>query len=173
MVYWGGRVVSLNGSDPVARALVVDLSHFLFPYIRRRLVCLPREPAIRFGMDSYKIDVVDNGAIVKVFLLEGAFPWNTPKRILESAGGFWESYGKMSNCMHNTAVVHPTLYLYVFSYCLRCCGVLLLPAAISFHAWCLICCCKQPPTDDLFPSLSHSGGAPIECKQTFTAVLSL
>ncbi|CAN0427059.1 unnamed protein product, partial [Pylaiella littoralis] len=43
-------------------------------------------------MESYQIDVVDNGAIVKVFLLEGAFPWNTPERILDSAGGFWESY---------------------------------------------------------------------------------
>lgn len=46
-------------------------------------------------MESYQIDVVDNGAIVKVFLLEGAFPWNTPERILDSAGGFWESYGML------------------------------------------------------------------------------
>lgn len=54
-------------------------------------------------MDSSQIDVVDNGAIVKVFLLEGPFPWNTPKRILESAGGFWESYG-MICCVFSPAV---------------------------------------------------------------------
>ncbi|CAM9533609.1 unnamed protein product, partial [Ectocarpus fasciculatus] len=43
-------------------------------------------------MDSNQIDVVENGAIVKVFLLEGPFPWNTPTAILDSAGDFWESF---------------------------------------------------------------------------------
>lgn len=45
-------------------------------------------------MDSNEIDVVDNGAIVKVFLLEGAFPWNTPPAILDNSGAFWENYCK-------------------------------------------------------------------------------
>lgn len=46
------------------------------------------------GMGSNQIDVVDNGAIVKVFLLEGTFPSNTPNAILDSAGSFWESFGE-------------------------------------------------------------------------------
>lgn len=83
----GGRVVSIAQQWT---GLALFVSYFVIPDDG---VCLPREPAVRCGMDSYQIDVVDNGAIVKVFLLEGAFPWNTPKRILESAGGFWESYG--------------------------------------------------------------------------------
>lgn len=44
-------------------------------------------------MDSNEIDVVDNGAIVKVFLLEGAFPWNAPAAILDNAGSFFSNYG--------------------------------------------------------------------------------
>lgn len=44
-------------------------------------------------MDPNKIDVVENGAIVKVFLLEGSLPWNAGPDILDSAGPFWESYG--------------------------------------------------------------------------------
>lgn len=45
-------------------------------------------------MDSNSIDVVDNGAIVKVFLLEAALPSNAGDDILNAAGGFWGSYGK-------------------------------------------------------------------------------
>ena len=52
-------------------------------------------------MDSNEIDVVDNGAIVKVFLLEGAFPWNAPAAILDNAGSFFSNYGACSSqCMY-------------------------------------------------------------------------
>lgn len=44
-------------------------------------------------MDSNQVDVVENGAIVKVFLLEGPLPWNAGSAISDSAGPFWESYG--------------------------------------------------------------------------------
>lgn len=40
-----------------------------------------------------KINVVENGAIVRVFLLEGAFPHGAPSDVLSKAGAFWESYG--------------------------------------------------------------------------------
>lgn len=45
-------------------------------------------------MDSNSVDVVENGAIVKVFLLEAALPSNAGDDILNAAGGFWGSYGK-------------------------------------------------------------------------------
>lgn len=48
----------------------------------------------KIGMDSNEIDVVENGAIVKVFLLEGAFPWNAPAPILDNAGGFFSNFGE-------------------------------------------------------------------------------
>lgn len=51
-------------------------------------------------MDSNEIDVVDNGAIVKVFLLEGAFPWNAPASVLENAGSFFSNYGM---CLYKQA----------------------------------------------------------------------
>lgn len=44
-------------------------------------------------MDANKVDVVENGAIVKVFLLEAALPWNAPPDFKEAAGPFWDSYG--------------------------------------------------------------------------------
>lgn len=60
-----------------------------------------RQPlAERTGMDSNQIDVVENGAIVKVFLLEGPFPWNTPTAILDGAGNFWESFGELSSSLN-------------------------------------------------------------------------
>lgn len=46
-------------------------------------------------MGSNEIDVVDNGAIVKVFLLEGAFPGNAPQAILNNAGAFFSNYGML------------------------------------------------------------------------------
>lgn len=47
-------------------------------------------------MGSNSIDVVENGAIVKLFLLEAALPSNAGDDILNAAGGFWGSYGKLS-----------------------------------------------------------------------------
>lgn len=44
-------------------------------------------------MDSNEVDVVENGAIVKVFLLEASLPWNAPQNVREAAGGFWEAFG--------------------------------------------------------------------------------
>ena len=46
-------------------------------------------------MGSNEVDVVDNGAIVKVFLLEGAFPSSkvVPDSILDNAGSFFSNYG--------------------------------------------------------------------------------
>lgn len=52
-------------------------------------------------MDSNEIDVVENGAIVKVFLLEGPFPWNAKEEIVSNAGPFWESYGEMLAYKYN------------------------------------------------------------------------
>lgn len=70
-------------------------------------------------MDSNSIDVVDNGAIVKVFLLEAALPSNAGDDILNAAGGFWGSYGKPpppSPCVwfcspHFLPLVIPLLYV--------------------------------------------------------------
>lgn len=44
-------------------------------------------------MDSNEVDIVENGAIVKVFLLEGALPDNAPADVREAAGPFWDDFG--------------------------------------------------------------------------------
>lgn len=44
-------------------------------------------------MESNEVDIVENGAVVKVFLLEGALPWNAPADVREAAGPFWDDFG--------------------------------------------------------------------------------
>ena len=43
---------------------------------------------------SNEVDIVENGAIVKVFLLEAPLPSNAGDDIMSGAGPFWEGYGK-------------------------------------------------------------------------------
>lgn len=46
-------------------------------------------------MDN-EIDIVENGAVVKIFLLEAPLPWNAGDEILSAAGPFWKGYGEIA-----------------------------------------------------------------------------
>lgn len=50
-------------------------------------------------MDN-EVDIVENGAVVKVFLLEAPLPWNAGDEILSAAGPFWEGYGEIAQKNH-------------------------------------------------------------------------
>lgn len=76
-------------------------------------------------MTSNSIDVVENGAIVKVFLLEAALPSNAGDDILNAAGGFWGSYGKPPP--HS-----PRVYLYDYG-----CSFVLLFHCLVAAAMCI------------------------------------
>lgn len=99
--------------------MILPALHSAFEYVKFRpfysprlfLGYLPMQPIFKQGqfaltsspipthgtpyiqMEPNDIDIVDNGALVKVFLLEAPFPWNA-ESLRNSAGNFWDSFGK-------------------------------------------------------------------------------